>query len=71
MDEAEFVDLAKSGEIEQLKDIKNGWVYAYLALWLVLSVVGIFYQCRKFKKGESEKEGKDNDSDKKKKLIKK
>ena len=54
MDEAEFVDLAKSGEIEQLKDIKNGWVYAYLGLWLVLSIVGIYYQCSKHRKDDSE-----------------
>ena len=54
MDVSEFVDLAKSGEIEQLKDIKNGWVYAYLGLWLVLSIVGIYYQCRKHRKDDSE-----------------
>ena len=54
MDEAEFVDLAKSGEIEQLKDIKNGWVYAYLGLWLVLSIIEIYYKCRKHRKDDSE-----------------
>jgi hypothetical protein len=47
MDESEFVDLIKSGEIEQMKEIRNGWTYAYLGLWLVLMVLGLFFQCKK------------------------
>jgi hypothetical protein len=60
MELAEFADLAKSGEIEQLKDIKNGWVYAYLGLWLVISIGGIYYQCIGYKKEKAKeaKEGK-------------
>ena len=68
MEEAEFVDLAKNGEWEQLKDIKNGWVYLYLGLWLVLSIFGIYYQCRKFKKSENDKKDK-KDKDESKKLL--
>lgn len=58
MELAEFADLAKNGEIEQLKDIKNGWVYAYLGLWLVISIGGIYLQCRGYKKSKSS-DGKD------------
>ena len=50
MDEGEFVDLIKSGEIEQMKEIRNGWTYAYLGLWLVLMVLGLFCQCKMYKK---------------------
>ena len=50
MDEGEFVDLIKSGEIEQMKEIRNGWTYAYLGLWLVLMVGGLFCQCKMYKK---------------------
>lgn len=65
MELAEFADLAKNGEIEQLKDIKNGWVYAYLGLWLVISVGGIWYQCVGYKK-EKSKEAKEGKKDSKK-----
>ena len=59
MELAEFADLAKNGEIEQLKDIKNGWVYAYLGLWLVVSAGGIYYQCRLHKKKKANDDDKD------------
>ena len=65
MELAEFADLAKSGEIEQLKEIKNGWVYAYLGLWLVISIGGIYYQCIGYKK-EKAKEAKEGKKDSKK-----
>ena len=71
MDEAEFVDLAKNGETEQLKDIKNGWVYAYLGLWLILSVVGIYYQCRKNREDNGEKDSKSRKNSKSSKDSKK
>ena len=58
MELAEFSDLAKNGEYEQLKDIRNGWVYAYLGFWLVVSVFGIYYQCRRHKKSNSGNEEK-------------
>ena len=50
IDEGQFVDLIKNGEIEQLKEIRNGWTFAYLGLWLILIVGGIFVQCRIYKK---------------------
>ena len=70
MDESEFVDLAKNGETEQLKDIKNGWVYAYLGLWLVLSIVGIYYQCRKHREDDGEKDSKSRKNSKSSKSSK-
>ena len=68
MELAEFSDLAKNGEYEQLKDIKNGWVYAYLGLWLAVSIGGIYYQCYGYKKskGSKDKEEKKDDKDYKK-----
>ena len=45
IDEGQFADLIKNKEYEQLKNLRNGWVYAYLGLWLVLTVFGIYYQC--------------------------
>ena len=50
MELAEFSDLAKNGEWEELKNIRNGWVYAYIGLWLVLSIAGLYYQCYGHKK---------------------
>ena len=57
----EFSNLVKNKEWEELKNIRNGWVYAYIGLWLVLSIAGLYYQCygHKKRKGESSsKEGK-------------
>ena len=65
MELAEFADLVKSGEYEQLKDIKNGWVYAYLGLWLVITIGGIYYQCYGYKKSKKEESEKDDKKDKK------
>lgn len=53
IDEGEYVDLIKSGEYEQLRDIKNGWVYLYLGIWLIMTVFGFYYQCIGHKKKES------------------
>ena len=50
IDEGQFVDLIKSGEIEELKEIRNGWIYAYLGLWLILIIGGLYVQCRIYKK---------------------
>ena len=50
IDEGQFVDLIKNGEIEQLKEIRSGWTFAYLGLWLILIVGGVFVQCRIYKK---------------------
>ena len=46
LDEGYIIDLIKSKEWEQLKEIRDGWTYAYLAMWLVLAVAGIFFQCK-------------------------
>ena len=61
MELSEFADLAKNGEWEELKNIRNGWVFAYIGLWLVLSIVGLYYQCHGHKKrkgGSITKDGK-------------
>ena len=50
IDEGQFADLMKSGELEQLEEIRNGWVFAYLGLWLFLVFGGIIYQCKQYKK---------------------
>ena len=50
IDEGQFADLMKSGELDQLEEIRNGWVFAYLGLWLFLVFGGIIYQCKQYKK---------------------
>ena len=50
MDEKQFADLVKNGELEQLKDIKSKWTYAYIGLWIILTIFGIYYQCIGHKK---------------------
>ena len=65
IDEDQFVDLVKNGEYEQIRDMKNGWVYAYLGLWVVMIVFGFYYQCIGHKKKESNsKEIEKNSKDK-------
>ena len=59
MDEGIFADLIKNGEYEQLKEIRSGWTYAYLGLWLVLTLFGVYYQCIGYKKEKAT--SKDND----------
>ena len=59
MELAEFSDLAKSGEWEELKEIRNGWVYAYIGLWLILSIAGIYYQCYGHKRRKGASDNKD------------
>ena len=72
MELAEFSDLAKNGEWEQLKDIRNGWVYAYLGLWIAVSVGGLYYQCYGYKKDkkDKDKDNKEDEKDDKKKKLK-
>ena len=53
IDEGQFVDLIKNREFEQLKELRSGWAYAYLGLWLILTVFGIYYQCYGYKKKNS------------------
>ena len=50
LDEKEFIDLIKNDELDELKDIRNGWTFAYLGLWLVLTIAGVFTQCKIYKK---------------------
>lgn len=56
VDEGQFVDLIKSGETEQLKELKNGWTFLYLGLWLLLMLGGAAVQCHIFKKNEEKEE---------------
>ena len=56
INEREFVDLIKNQEYEQLKELKSGWVYAYLGLWLLLTIGGIYYQCIGHKKSSKDNE---------------
>lgn len=66
VDFSEFVDLVKSGELEQLKKIKSYWVYAYLGAWIVVTFVGCYYQCYGYKKrGKNKKDKVENDKDEK------
>ena len=46
LDEGYILDLIKNKEFDQLKEIRDGWTYAYLGTWIVLTVVGTFIQCR-------------------------
>ncbi len=50
MDEGQLLIIIKNGEYEQLIEIKNRWVFAYLGLWLSLNLFGIYYQCIGYKK---------------------
>ena len=45
LDEALVIDLIKNKEWEELKEMRNGWIYAYLGSWGVLALVGIIVQC--------------------------
>ena len=54
LDEALVIDLIKNKEWEELKDLRDGWIYAYLGLWGVLAAVGIIVQCKNKNKDENE-----------------
>ena len=56
IDEDQFVDLIKNGEYEQIRDMKNGWIYVYLGIWLVMIIFGFYYQCIGHKKNGNSKE---------------
>ena len=47
LDEGYIIDLIKNKEWEQLKEIRDGWTYAYLGSWVILAIAGIFIQCKK------------------------
>ena len=40
------IDLIKNQEWEQLKELRNSWLYAYLGSWLALAIAGTIVQCR-------------------------
>lgn len=66
VDFSEFYDLVKNGEFEQLKNIKNYWIYAYLGAWIVVALAGCYYQCYGYKKrNKNKKENIENDKDRK------
>ena len=52
LDEGYVIDLLKNKEFEQLEEIRDGWIYAYLACWIILSILGIYIQCKKKDKEE-------------------
>ena len=49
LDEGYLIDLIKNQEYDQLKDIRDGWVFGYLGAWTLLSIVGICIQCKHFR----------------------
>jgi len=54
-DEGLLIDLIKNQEYDQLKEIRDGWVFGYLGAWAILTVVGIFVQCKHFRSSNSGK----------------
>ena len=56
LDESLVIDLIKNKEWEELKDMRNEWIYAYLGTWAILTVVGIYYQCKKKDKKKTNKD---------------
>jgi hypothetical protein len=55
LDEGYIIDLIKSKEWEQLKEIRDGWTYAYLGMWAVLALAGIIIQCKNKKNNKQVK----------------
>ena len=53
LDEDYIIDLLKQKEFEQLKEIRDGWTFAYLGGWLVVSIAGVVVQCKRKKKTNS------------------
>ena len=54
LDEGLVIDLIKNKEWDQLKEMRGGWIYAYLGSWIVLSVLGVFIQCKNKNKSKSD-----------------
>ena len=57
LDEGYIIDLIKSEEWDQLKEIRDGWTYAYLGMWAVLALAGIIIQCKNKKNNKQVKSG--------------
>ena len=53
-EEQEIIDLIKNQEYEQLKDVQNPWVFAYLGFWVLISFGGACYQWRGHKKSDGD-----------------
>ena len=56
LDESLVIDLIKNKEWDELKDMRNEWIYAYLGTWAILTVVGIYYQCKNNGKKKTNKD---------------
>ena len=56
-EEAQIIELFKNQEYEQLKEIQNGWIFAYLGLWVLLSFGGACYQWRGHKNNDGDYKG--------------
>ena len=46
LDEGLIIDLIKNKEYEQLKEMRDGWTYAYLGSWIILTIAGTIIQCK-------------------------
>ena len=57
LDEGYIIDLIKSQEWDQLKEIRDGWTYAYLGMWAILALAGIIIQCKNKKNNKQVKSG--------------
>lgn len=55
LDEGYIIDLLKNKEYEQLKEIRDGWTYAYLGSWVILALAGTIIQCKHKDKPTSKK----------------
>lgn len=54
-DEKQVYELGQKGEWEQMKDLLTGWVYLYLAGFLVLAAIGMFIQFKYFYEKDEDK----------------
>lgn len=61
LDESLAIDLLKNKEWDELKKFRSSWIYAYLGTWIILSVVGTYYQW-KHKDDKKKKRKKDIES---------
>ena len=57
LDEGLTIDLIKNKEWEQLNEMRNSWIYAYLGSWLALATAGTIVQCKYHKKEKEDKNG--------------
>jgi hypothetical protein len=63
-DEREVYDLGQKGEWDQMSDLLSGYVYIYLGVFVVLSIVGMIIQFKYFYDDEEKKEKKDEENQK-------